>query len=205
MKRVVLSQRVDVFPERKETRDATDQQLTKFLLLAGFIPLPMPNVLIAELPNGQKYDALDAWLAAVNPVAVVLSGGNDIGQCMPRDLTENHLLNYAEAKLLPLLGICRGMHMMAHWAGTGLNRVEGHIRTMHSISGEISGVVNSYHAFSLKACPRCFDVLALSDEDGEIEAIRHKSLPWEGWMWHPERNDDFDQRDVDRLKQLFGE
>jgi putative glutamine amidotransferase len=63
--------------------------------------------------------------------------------------------------------------------------------------------VNSYHGFSLATGPLDFEVLARS-EDGEIEAIRHKSLPWEGWMWHPEREENFAARDVQRIKALFG-
>ena len=39
--------------------------------------------------------------------------------------------------------------------------------------------------------------------DGEIEAIRHLSLPWEGWMWHPERERVYSQDDVSRFLKLF--
>jgi putative glutamine amidotransferase len=42
-------------------------------------------------------------------------------------------------------------------------------------------------------------------EDGSIEAIRHTSLLWEGWMWHPEREETFASHDIRRLKMLFGE
>jgi putative glutamine amidotransferase len=77
------------------------------------------------------------------------------------------------------------------------------VRTRHRLSGEITGEANSYHGFSLASCPEGFEVLAQS-EDGEIEAIRHQSLPWEGWMWHPEREALFSARDVQRIKALFG-
>ena len=62
--------------------------------------------------------------------------------------------------------------------------------------------VNSYHAYSITECPKGFEILALS-EDGEIEAIRHSSLPFEGWMWHPEREIKFSNNDIYRLKKLF--
>ena len=74
---------------------------------------------------------------------------------------------------------------MSRWAGTKLKRVEGHIRKRHNLKGKIKEV-NSYHAYSIAECPKDLKILALS-EDGEIEAIRHSSLPFEGWMWHPER------------------
>lgn len=204
MKLVAVSQRVDTFPERNETRDALDQRLITFLLVAGFIPLPVPNGLYKALPDGRSNsEALYAWLAAVKPQAFVLSGGNDIGQCRDRDLTEGWLLDYARQHQKPLLGICRGMQMLAHCSGTDLHPVQGHVRTRHRITGEVAGEVNTYHAFSLAACPLDFEVLARS-EDGEIEAIRHQSLPWEGWMWHPEREENFAVRDVQRIKVLFG-
>ncbi len=204
MKVVAVSQRVDVFPERNETRDALDQRLITFLLVAGFIPVPLPNGLYKALPDGRCVpDALNAWLATVKPQAFVLSGGNDIGQCRERDLTEGWLLDHANQHQIPLLGVCRGMQMMAHWAGVDLCPVQGHVRTRHGLTGELAGEVNSYHGFSLVACPENFEVLAKS-EDGEIEAIRHRSLPWEGWMWHPEREEYFAARDVQRIQALFG-
>jgi len=195
MKVVAVSQRVDAFPERGENRDALDQRLIAFLRVAGYLPVPVPNGL---------QDALHGWLSTLSPQAIVLSGGNDIGQCPARDLTENRLLDHAQAHGLPVLGICRGMQMIAHWSGGELKPVTGHVRTRHQLSGQIVAEVNSYHGLALAGCPEPFEVTARS-EDGEIEAIRHLSLPWEGWMWHPEREDVFAPHDLHRLQELFGE
>ena len=204
MKVVAVSQRVDHFPDRSEVRDALDQRLATFLLVAGLIPVPVPNALHQILPDDRcEPEPLSAWLAAVKPQAFVLSGGNDVGRCRERDLTESWLLDHANQHQMPLLGICRGMQMMAHWAGVDLSVVQGHVRTRHRLTGEIVGEVNSYHGFSLTTCPPEFKVLARS-EDGEIEAICHQRLPWEGWMWHPEREGNFDPRDLQRIKVLFG-
>ena len=43
MKIVAVSQRVDVYPDRNERRDALDQRLITFLSVAGFVPVPVPN------------------------------------------------------------------------------------------------------------------------------------------------------------------
>lgn len=195
MRRVAVSQRVDYYPERRERRDALDQNMVVWLKAADYMPFPVPNPFMFE-------DDVCAWLDALQPVGLVLSGGNDIGKERKRDFTEGIMLEYALKHKLPVLGICRGMQMMGHWAMTGLTSVNGHIGSRHELQGEIRGPANSYHSFVLDSCPTGFRVLAKS-EDGCIEAIGHKELPWEGWMWHPEREPEFLPRDIKRLKALF--
>lgn len=195
MKFVAVSQRVDVINGRNETRDALDQRLVMFIAAAGGLAVPVPNTL------DDAY-SFNTWFAVIQPSAIILSGGNNIGEFTKRDQTESRLLDYARDNELPVLGICRGMQMMAHWSGTSLNYVDGHVQTRHKLTGQITAEVNSFHDFSIANCPDNFKVLANS-EDGEIEAISHLFLPWEGWMWHPEREENFTSKDLQRLKELL--
>ena len=61
--------------------------------------------------------------------------------------------------------------------------------------------VNSFHN-ALEKEPSEFEVSARA-EDGVIEAIRHKTLPWLGLMWHPEREKEFREEDLNTIKALF--
>jgi len=193
-------------PGRAELRDALDQRLVQWLVHAGGLPVIVPNT----LSDGGVVDesVLASWLRAVRPGALVLSGGNDIGEYPARDATERYLISWAETERIPLLGICRGMQMLAVWAGGELVKKKGHVGTRHplqtpALEGEWPASVNSYHNWALASCPAGFEVAAHA-EDGSIEAIRHAELPWEGWMWHPEREMPPSAEDTRRLQALFG-
>lgn len=176
MRLLAVSQRIDYYPNRNELRDALDQRLVKFLTKAGFQCVPVPNSLLNRLENNENFKMLDNWLENINPQGIILSGGNDIGQYLSRDITETKLLHYSKSKKIPLLGICRGMQMMAHFSKIGLHPVQSHVNCKHLITGEINSIVNSFHNFSINQCSNNYQILARS-EDGEIEAIRHLSLP----------------------------
>jgi len=206
--------RIDEYPDREERRDAVDQDLIRFILDAGFFPVLVPNSMVevsvegwAESPYMKVFDLgavrnLERFIREVDPVGVVLSGGNDIGSCEDRDITEQVLLRYALKHQLPALGLCRGMQMMGVFSGVELTGVSGHVRTRHQLVGEISREVNSYHNLGLSGCPDGFRVLATA-EDGGIEAIRSGTLNWEGWMWHPERENPFNVADIKQFQKLF--
>ena len=194
MKIISVSQRIDKVNDRDEVRDALDQRLVSFLRSIGSMPVPIPNSL--------DDSGLRSFLETVSPDGFVLSGGNNIGEWDKRDTTESTVVGFAREKKLPILGICRGMQMLGVLAGTNLIRKSGHVNSRHDLVGEIRHNVNSYHEYSLENCPKDYDVLAVS-EDGTIKAIKHHDLPWEGWMWHPEREHCFSSEDRQRARKLF--
>lgn len=200
MRKIAVSQRVDDYPDRGERRDGLDQRLAIWLMEVKCIPIPVPNLIIFGRDRSVNFKR---WIDATGVEGVVLSGGNDIASCPERDATETALLDFARENQLPLLGICRGMQMIAVAAGSRLIDVDGHIRVIHKLAGEITGEANSFHNQSLEICPNGYRITATS-EDGRIEAIAHNELPWEGWMWHPEREEVFAERDLIRGKELFG-
>ena len=202
-----ISQRVDNIEAHNEWRDALDQRMNAWVIEAGFIPVPVPNSLVDMSLSGDSQPMLERWLHSLHIDALLLSGGNNIGEIPKRDLTENSLLTWAEKNSKPVLGICRGMQMMGVYAGGSLIKVDGHVRTYHKLQTHndfeksFPKSVNSYHNLALKDCPDMFQILAKS-EDGNLEAMRHKDLPWEAWMWHPEREKVFTRNNQERFRKL---
>jgi gamma-glutamyl-gamma-aminobutyrate hydrolase PuuD len=199
MKKVIVSQRVDYIKNRNEYRDSVDRNLIRFLMSCNLIPVTISNALIAD---DKSSSLLNSWLQSQDSSGIILSGGNNIGEFPERDSIEEFLIEYAKKSDFPLLGICRGMQMMAIYEGIGLKTVSGHVRIVHNLNGIITGKANSYHDYSIDSCPDNYQVAARS-EDGEIEAIQHKERRWEGWMWHPERENPFEARDINRIKSIF--
>jgi len=203
-----ISQRVDNIEAHNEWRDALDQRMNAWVIEAGFIPVPVPNSLVDMSLSGDSQPMLERWLHSLHIDALLLSGGNDIGSVPHRDLTERYLLRWAEKNSKPVLGICRGMQMIGTYSGVELIHADGHVNTRHQLNinydygQSLPKSVNSYHNLVLQECPTQFEVLATS-EDGNIEAIMHRELSWEGWMWHPEREEKFSINNLDRFKKLI--
>jgi len=204
-KLIAVTSRIDFVEERHEYRDSLDQRVHSWLFDAGFLPVAVPNTL--PTASQSNIPTLKKWLQLINPSAVILSGGNDIGGYPERDNTERYILTWAQKRKMPVLGICRGMQMLGMWAGAELIECKGHVGKRHQLIHSGIGIegqrtVNSYHNYALSFCPNGFEITAQA-EDGTIEAIKHKKMPWEGWMWHPERELPFSLDDTKRLTRLF--
>lgn len=198
MKLLLASQRIHEFPEVGERRDTLDQRFISFFHTCGYMIAPIPN-----FPSINSVDDfLAKFLERLMPDGIVISGGDNIGVHAERDLTEFELLTYAKKRNVPVLGICRGMQLLGVYEGVKLITVRDHTRVRHMLHGEYQDEVNSYHNHALEGCPTEYSVLAKS-LDGSVEAITHKKRNWHGWMWHPERESEFQESDINRVKNIF--
>ena len=193
MKKVLISQRSDFFPDRSETFDGVDKRFSEILWEMGFLPITASNSVGSNV----------SYIEALAPDAILLTGGNDIGTTPDRDATERAMLDFSIVKNLPVFGICRGMQMMNIYQCGSLISTQGHVSTRHLITGAFciqSREVNSYHNMSIteKTLGQDLEILA-STQDGCVEAFSHKSLPWLAVMWHPERENPINNLDLDVL------
>ena len=198
MKLVAITQRVSLIPSYGERRDCLDQAWTRFLASCGLLPLLLPNIPEMAL----------ALCETLSVSGLVLTGGNDLarlgGDAPERDAAENALLDWAERRQMPVLGVCRGMQMIQQRFAIPLCRVEGHVaqRQVIRINGEPKEV-NSYHRFAAFESRPPLEVWAVAG-DGVVKAVRHAIRPITGIMWHPERFTPFSVADVALFRQVFG-
>lgn len=198
MIRVALSQRICSLYDVGEVRDCLDERLNDVLMSLGLLPMPMPNFAVR---NGKDHSASDDWLSEVSPEGVILTGGDDPRIRDRRWWAERALISYARSRELPLLGICRGMQRLVLEDSGTIARVRGHVNTRHFVTSRREPV-NSFHEFRVVNLPEIWSPEAYSD-DGVLEAITHSSLPWQGWMWHPERDTPTGKDDLNALARLF--
>jgi N5-(cytidine 5'-diphosphoramidyl)-L-glutamine hydrolase len=198
MKLIAISQRVTIDTKFGERRDCLDQSWTKFLSACGLTPILVPN----------HCKTARSLCDSLPLTGLILTGGNDLsaygGDAPERDATENTLVDFAEARALPVLGVCRGMQLIQHRFGVHLRRVSGHVASRQTIysDGEMLEV-NSYHNFG--STETCDPLQAWAyAEDGIIEAVRHRNKKMIGIMWHPERLRPFAARDISFFERFFG-
>ena len=132
-------------------------------------------------------------VAARAPDALVVSPG----PCSPNEAGISVAAIQHFAGKLPILGVCLGHQAIGAAFGGKIVRAR---QLMHGKTSEVSttgvGVfaglpkrftVNRYHSLAIEraTCPDVLEVTAWTD-DGEIMAVRHKTLALQGVQFHPE-------------------
>jgi len=158
--------------------------------------LPLPNLgpRIVALVQNLELDGL------------ILTGGDDLDAYPERDATEEALLRWSAQHQKPVLAVCRGMQMLCRFLGGQVEPCPdaSHRATLHSVrwlATQETWTVNSFHNFRVTSCPAELQVTARGPAE-EVEAVRHRSLPWVGIQWHPERENP-EQWLHDQLVQQF--
>ncbi len=160
----------------------------------------------------------------------ILSGGADINEAFfdctddrlqlnyTRDYCENQVLEFAIAKNIPLLGVCRGLQFINLYFGGSLvgELAEEHVATVHHINiveekfqdiiGNMHMSVNSYHNHGIKKSGLAKELRSFAISDDEvIEGLFHVRYNIIAIQWHPERNRIPSPADNKIILNLFGQ
>ena len=203
--RIGLSTRISKAEGYDELRDSLAQDWTSFMREN------LPGTAWQMLPNegASVVERVKTW--GIN--GLILTGGNDIGEYPQKDATDNALLAFALAHDLPVLGVCRGLQVIAHFFGVplekcmdGSHRAQRHpVQVLKSPGEAVERFeVNSYHTFVIreKTMKDPLETWALGD-DSTVEALTVKGKPAFALMWHPERERTIDAFTEGILKKLF--
>ena len=206
MKRIAITQRVDVTHPHMERRDALDQKWCVFLQTIKLFPIFVPNN-VNHVKNLIKDNSIDG---------ILLTGGNSLakygGDAPERDEIEKMLITFSLSKNIPLLGVCRGMQVIQDYFNNNLSKTYGHVGTRHTLivnnGFRLSDIVNryqdvnSYHEYGAHDVEGDLCKVACS-MDKVVMAIEHKNKNIFGVMWHGERELIFNKNDQDMFKQIF--
>lgn len=160
---------------------------------APFLAETLPGIRWTMLPNIGAAAVAFAQAQGVN--ALLLTGGNDIGEYAHKDATDRALLAHALQADWPVLGVCRGLQIMQHHLGGTLAALDPavHVARRHPVTFAAPALgmpqraeVNSYHRFGIRALAEGMKPLASAD-DGSIEGAMLEGYRALGVMWHPER------------------
>ena len=198
MKIVCVTQRLIHDRTTNTLRDGLDKDLTIFLNKLGYLVIPIPNL---KFTQNELDKILKTYVKKFKICGFVLSGGEDIGVNLNRDKIEKKIVRYCEKRKFPMIGICRGIQILAKLKKVKLVPIKNHVNKRHKIFrfNKIGQrTVNSFHNWGLKNCPNNFKITYVT-KDKFIESIEHLRLPIKGVMWHPERERKYSNED----KKLF--
>ena len=144
--------------------------------------------------------------------AAIISGGNDLLEIKKNKLNDirsridENLFKLAIKKNKPLLAVCKGFQEINKYYGGKLIKTTHHVKQNHKIfvnenflslkKNQILNV-NSYHNYKVNILGKNMKQLACAS-DGSSEIAIHKNKKILGLMFHPERNN----QSNDKIKKV---
>ena len=206
MKKIAITQRLIENTSYKETREVLDINYAKFINEAGYLPIALPY----------KVNFIE-YFEEFNISGVLLTGGNDLNSINPsplsnqRDKFEKELISYAVSNNIPIFGICRGLQVIAEYFGSTFKKVSGQVNIRHTLESNhdsfyiqqlnMLDTVNSFHNFTVDSLSDQLKVSAVGNNI--IKAIEHKKYKIFAQMWHSERELDFNEQEIQLIKDFF--
>ena len=206
MKKIAITQRLIENTSYKETREVLDINYAKFINEAGYLPIALPY----------KVNFIE-YFEEFNISGVLLTGGNDLNSINPsplskqRDKFEKELISYAVSNNIPIFGICRGLQVIAEYFGSTFKKVSGQVNIRHTLESShdsfyikqlnMINTVNSFHNFTVDSLSDQLKVSAVGNNI--IKAIEHKKYKIFAQMWHSERELDFNEQEIQLIKDFF--
>ncbi len=196
--KIFVTQRIDLFGNYNERRDSIDLKWYEFFENIGITPILVPNNL----------EMAQDLFSTVNCSGLLLTGGNtlahlDGGDAPERDEVERFLLREFLQKKMPVIGVCRGFHMIQHYFGGPIEKINGYSNALHTcdFTDQTSRRVTTHCNYGFYKTPLTISGI---DENGVIMSLENKSKNIYGQLWHPERDVNKSEQDVKKFKIIFG-
>jgi len=207
VRKIGITLRVEHIKKYDEKRDTISHDWSRFLEISNALPIFIPNTL-----RNTKY-----FLEKMELDGLILSGGDNKGDDIERDNTEKEIIEFAIKNKIPMLGVCRGMQVINDFFGGSFTVANDskHVAKHHKIQLTDTNFqkifqlekikVNSFHNNLIKKeiVGKDLQIFAVSEDDNTVEGFYHKKLPIIGVMWHPEREQNF-QNEL-KLMMIFYE
>ena len=209
MKKIAITQRLILNDSYYELREALDVNWALLFSELNFLPIVLAT----------KYD-FEKYFESINIDGILLTGGNDLNSIngnevsKQRDIFEKKLVEYGIQNDIPIFGICRGMQIIAEYFGSDFKEVENQVDIKHTLKinnkskyfNELNKIseVNSFHNYAIHNLHNEFLVSA-TNQDGIIKAIEHKKYKIFGQMWHSEREEPFDENELNLIQKFFND
>lgn len=201
-----MSTRVTEADNYSEKRNSIAYEYIDFFEKLGFLIYLIPN----NTNNIKSYFKTKIDL-------IVLSGGNNVNPNLynnnellkdvydERDTLEIELLHISQKNNIPLLGICRGFHMInVFFKGLISHNIKNHVNKNHILQSQNNILndkeTNSFHnqGIMINDLSDKLEIIALSDDI--VEMFIHKDKQILGIQWHPERQTNkFDKEIINKF------